>query len=221
MECFSELLKMYIVEEEFDYHPKRREIDLVNLSFADDLFILCGATELSLKLIRKALRMFGYLSGLHLNSSKSCCYFAGLSQADEQKLFSILDITASVLPVKYLDIPLTTKQLGGQDYRVLVDKIKHKIEGWGSKHLSYAGRVVLISSVIFGVCNYWCQTVFLPISTIKEIEKIMKACLWKGTSEDKFLPKVSWKQATLRKEEGGLGIKSIQSWNITCMAKHL
>ncbi|GAA0142262.1 reverse transcriptase [Lithospermum erythrorhizon] len=177
MECFSELVKMYIAKGEFDFHPKYKEIDLVNLRFANDLFILCGATEVSLKLIRRALRMFCDLSGLHMNSSKSFCYFVGVSQVEEKKLCEILRISASSLPVKYLGIPLTTRQLKASDCRMLVEKIKHKIKGWGSKHLSYAGRVVLINFVIFGVCNYWCQTVFLPISTIKEIENIVKAYL--------------------------------------------
>ncbi|GAA0182840.1 hypothetical protein LIER_30439 [Lithospermum erythrorhizon] len=126
MKCFSELLKMYIVQEEFDYHPKCREIDLVNLSFADDLFILYGATEVSLKLIRKTLRMFGDLLGLHLNSSKSSCYFAGVSQTDEQKLCSILGITASTLPMKYIVIPLTTKQL---EYEMVSETRQEKFGG--------------------------------------------------------------------------------------------
>ncbi|GAA0183953.1 hypothetical protein LIER_31277 [Lithospermum erythrorhizon] len=48
----------------------------------------------------------------------------------------------------------------------------------------------------------------------------MKQYLWKGTIAGKYIPKISWKQATLRKEEGGLGIKDITR-NIACMAKHV
>ncbi|GAA0167908.1 hypothetical protein LIER_22745 [Lithospermum erythrorhizon] len=117
MECFSELVKMYIAKGEFDFHPKCKEIYLVNLNFANDLFIVCGATEVSLKLIRRALRMFGDLSGLHLNSSKSFCHFAGESQAKEKKLCEILGISASTLPVKYLGTPLTTRQLKASHYK--------------------------------------------------------------------------------------------------------
>ncbi|GAA0157774.1 hypothetical protein LIER_38518 [Lithospermum erythrorhizon] len=50
---------------------------------------------------------------------------------------------------------------------------------------------------------------------------MMKRFMWKGTTAGKYLPKVSWKQATLRKEVGGLRIKSLYSWNLACMAKHV
>ncbi|GAA0154229.1 hypothetical protein LIER_12277 [Lithospermum erythrorhizon] len=50
---------------------------------------------------------------------------------------------------------------------------------------------------------------------------MLKDFLWKGVDSGRFLLKVSWKQAILRKEEGGLGIKGIYVWNVACMAKHL
>ncbi|GAA0156357.1 hypothetical protein LIER_13873 [Lithospermum erythrorhizon] len=155
MECFFELEKIYIAKDKFDFHTRCKEIDLVNLSFADDLFILCAATEVSLKLIRSALRMFGNLSGLHLNSSKRFFYFAGVSQVEEKNLCENLGISASSLPVN--------------DCRVLVDKIKHKIEGWGSKHLSYTGRVVLINYVICGVYNY-CQVTDFVVRFVRKVK---------------------------------------------------
>ncbi|GAA0144367.1 reverse transcriptase [Lithospermum erythrorhizon] len=140
---------------------------------------------------------------------------------EEARMSGILGIPVASLLVRYLGIPLTTKQLSSHDYRVLVEKIRGKIEGWGNKNLSFAGRLTLINSVIFGVCNYWYQTTFIPKKTVKEIEKLMKSCSWKGSSVEKFPPKVSWKQATLKKSEGGLGVKIIQTWNMACMAKHI
>ncbi|GAA0151132.1 reverse transcriptase [Lithospermum erythrorhizon] len=139
----------------------------------------------------------------------------------ELRLSSMLGMSVSALPIRYLGIRLTTKQLKASDYRMLIDKVRQKIDGWGSKHLSFARRPVLINSVIFGLCNYWCQTVFLPQSTIQDIEKMMKCYLWKGSHNGKYISKVSWKQATLRKEKGGLGIKDIQKWNLACMSRHV
>ncbi|GAA0162020.1 reverse transcriptase [Lithospermum erythrorhizon] len=137
------------------------------------------------------------------------------------RLSNIIGIPVSALLVRYLGIALTTKQIGNHDCRTLVEKVRQRIDSWGSKNLSFAGRVTLVNSILFGVCNYWCQTTFIPNQKVKDIEKIMKQYMWKGATAGKYIPKVSWKQATLKKEEGGLGIKDIRTWNMACMAKHV
>ncbi|GAA0154120.1 hypothetical protein LIER_43259 [Lithospermum erythrorhizon] len=50
---------------------------------------------------------------------------------------------------------------------------------------------------------------------------MMKAYLWNGTSSSKYCPKISWKQATLSKDEGGLGLKGLHDWNRAGMANHV
>ncbi|GAA0157535.1 hypothetical protein LIER_14785 [Lithospermum erythrorhizon] len=75
MDCFSELLKSCIAKGRFEYHPKCKNINLI--SFTNDLFILCGDTEDSMRMIKEVLEVFGDNSGLKPNLSKSSCYFAG------------------------------------------------------------------------------------------------------------------------------------------------
>ncbi|GAA0170760.1 hypothetical protein LIER_24952 [Lithospermum erythrorhizon] len=192
MEYFSTLLKSYVKDNRFTYPPGCKDINMVNLSFTDDLFILCGASVNSMNIIPEVLNFFGAQSTLKPNLSKSTCYFAGISDGEGQ--------------------------LSAHDYRVLVDKDKKKIDEWGNQQLSFTGRLVMLNSELFGVCNYWCQTIFISKGTIMETERLMKKFLWKGVSAGKFLPKVSWKKATLRQEEGGLGIKSLHLWN-SCIGK--
>ncbi|GAA0142933.1 hypothetical protein LIER_03726 [Lithospermum erythrorhizon] len=103
----------------------------------------------------------------------------GVEDEMANRLSCIIGIPIAALPVRYLGIPLTTKHLQGHDCRVLVDKIREMIN------------------------------VFLPMQVIKDMEKLIKAYLWKSAAGGRYLPKVSWKQAILRKEEGGLGIKGI------------
>ncbi|GAA0183511.1 hypothetical protein LIER_30908 [Lithospermum erythrorhizon] len=145
MDYFSELLKSKVSAGDFDFHPGCREIGVVNISFADDLFILCIANEKSLKTVKRILGTFGDCSGLKPNLAKSTCYFAGIADEEEVRLSNIMGIPISTLLVRYLGTPLTTKQISGHDCRVLVDRVRNRIEGWGCKHLSFAGRVTLIT----------------------------------------------------------------------------
>ncbi|GAA0156008.1 reverse transcriptase [Lithospermum erythrorhizon] len=217
---FFELLKSRVGDGGLEYHLGCKEIGVANMSFAD-LFIMCGASDSSMKIVREVLEEFGKCSGLEPNLAKSSCYFAGGVEEEEARLSNIVGIPVSTLPVRYLGIPLTTKQINSHDCRILVEQVRQRIDSWESKSLSFAGRVTLINSVLFGVCNYWCQTTFIPIETVKDIEEIMKQYLWKGAVAGKYIPKVSWKQATLRKKEGGLGIKDVRTRNIAFMSKHV
>ncbi|GAA0149916.1 hypothetical protein LIER_08970 [Lithospermum erythrorhizon] len=79
---------------------------------------------------------------------------------------------------------------------------------FGQRKVSYAGRVVLINSVLFGASNYRAQCVFLPKEVCASIEKMIRAFLWSGT-KSKFKAKVSWENVCKGKKEGGLGIKSL------------
>lgn len=62
----------------------------------------------------------------------------------------------------------------------LVQKIVHKINYWAAKLLSYAGRVQLIKSVLFGVQIYWSQVFLLPQKVIKLIQAACRVFYGQG-----------------------------------------
>ncbi|KAL9830396.1 hypothetical protein AtNW77_Chr3g0189001 [Arabidopsis thaliana] len=76
------------------------------------------------------------------------------------------------LPVRYLGLPLVTKRLNAADYSPLLEHIKKKIGSWTARYLSYAGRLNLITSVIWSICNFWLGAFRLPRECIREIDKI-------------------------------------------------
>ncbi|GAA0165972.1 hypothetical protein LIER_21237 [Lithospermum erythrorhizon] len=129
----SELLKSKINNENFDYHPGGMEIEVANINFADDLFILCGATGRSMKLIKEVLEEFESCFGLKPNLTKSSYFFTNIPKRDEAKLSSLLGVLVVALLVKYLGIPLTTKRMSNHDCRILVERIRQKTDGWGAR----------------------------------------------------------------------------------------
>ncbi|GKC32324.1 RNA-directed DNA polymerase, eukaryota, reverse transcriptase zinc-binding domain protein [Tanacetum coccineum] len=112
------------------------------------------------------------------------------------------------------------------DCYILFDKIKRRIEDWRNKDLSFAGRMQLISSVLCSLNVYWDSIFILPKGVCEEIDKLIKAFLWKtdgkkGGRGGGCKYSVSWKEVCKPKNEGGLGFKSLQVWNEALMAKHL
>ncbi|XP_070028800.1 uncharacterized protein [Nicotiana sylvestris] len=124
-------------------------------------------------------------SGLCTNAGKSYIFSANMEQ---QCLVDLCDITGyqkGSLPFKYLGIPMSTEKLIGIECEILVDKMTTKIKTWGSMHLSYAGRVQLINSVLIHVHTYWASIFLLPKAVMKQITIICRNFLWEGKKEAK------------------------------------
>ncbi|CAH1430020.1 unnamed protein product [Lactuca virosa] len=94
--------------------------------------------------------------------------------------------------MRYLGIPLISTRLFVRDCKRLVDKVRSRISDWRNKFLSYAGRLQLISSVLYSIPVYWASCLLIPAETIKEIEKMMKNFLWNCDESKKGRAKIAW-----------------------------
>lgn len=99
--------------------------------------------------------------------------------------------------------------------------MKKKINSWSARSLSFAGRLLLINTVIARISNFWCSTFTIPKKCIKITNSLCGAYLWRGTTEEHHFARVSWDTVTLSKEEGRLGIRDLNYWNKACTLKLL
>ncbi|XP_062075415.1 uncharacterized protein LOC133779472 [Humulus lupulus] len=92
---------------------------------------------------------------------------------------------------------------------------------WASRHLSFAGRIQLINSVLLGLRNYWMSIFVLPQSIVKEIERICRGFLWGSDGQRSKLHIPSWQKVCLPKAYGGLGFRDGATWNWAVLAKYV
>ena len=97
--------------------------------------------------------------------------------------------------------------------------MKRKFNSWSVRALSFAGRLLLIKTVIAGITNFWCSSFMLPKACIKRINSLCGVFLWKGNIEDRHTARVSWEVVTKPKTEGGLGVRNLEIWNKACILK--
>ena len=86
--------------------------------------------------------------------------------------------------------------------------------------LSYDGRVQIIKFVLMALNIYWASVFILPKGVIREIEKRLRAFLWKGTWTSGYA-KVAWRDVCRPASEGGQGLRDITSLNRALMSKKL
>ncbi|GJR75133.1 RNA-directed DNA polymerase, eukaryota, reverse transcriptase zinc-binding domain protein [Tanacetum coccineum] len=206
---------------DFKFHHGCKELQLVNLCFADDLMMFCHSDVSSVSIVKDAIEEFSGVSGLLPNMNKSSLFFGSLNANEKDRIMEVMQFKEGSLPTKYLGVPLITKQLGINDCKGLIDKIKGKTEDWKYKYMSYAGRLMLIAAVLESISVYWASVFKIPKIMIKEINGVLKRYLWSNGDTAKGKAKVSWKQVCMPKEFGGLGIKDLKRWNEALLAKHL
>ena len=214
MEVFSRVLQSRFDQGYISYHPKTSGISLSHLMFADDVMIFFDGTEASLHGINETLDDFASWSGLHMNRDKTHLFHAGLSDL-EAVAISRHGFPIASLPIRYLGLPLMHRKLRISEYEPLLDQIARKFRSWAVKSLSYAGRTQLISSVIYGIINFWLSTFSLPKGCLEKIESLCSRFLWAGNIDGSKGAKVSWSTVCLPKCEGGLGLRRLTDWNST------
>jgi hypothetical protein len=63
---------------------------------------------------------------------------------------------------------------------VLIERITKRIDSWTFKQLSFAGRLQLITSFLYGLQVYWTSIFILPKSVLNDISKKFNRFLWNG-----------------------------------------
>ncbi|KAL8091333.1 hypothetical protein AgCh_033807 [Apium graveolens] len=216
MQMLSLMIKRRVEEEgNFNYHPKCAKFNITHLSFADDLFLFCAATPTSVQILKDCMDEFGRCSGLWPNNGKSEVFFGNVPRDVKLLIQNILDFNVGSLPVKYLGVPLISTTLWVNDCKALIQKVRDKIDSWENNWLNYAGRVQLASSVLLSLQVYWGSIFLLPISVTKQVEKLIRGFIWGGKDSAKGKAKVAWKDVCCPKQEGGLGLRRRNFWDIT------
>ncbi|KAK4383992.1 hypothetical protein Sango_3101400 [Sesamum angolense] len=148
-ECVTSAHYSVVVNgREFQYHWRCKDLNLFQLSFADDLLLFCKADVRSVSLFGRGLDTFATLSGLHTNPQKSQLIISKAASGLRDCLLATLGFQEGHLPVRYLGLPLISARLSVADCQPLLQKIDSRIKGCEGVQLSFAGRVQLIKSVL-------------------------------------------------------------------------
>ncbi|GJW50352.1 protein LAZ1 [Tanacetum coccineum] len=126
----------------FRYHKQCEELEIINVCFADDLFIFARGDVNSARVILESLEEFKLASGLVPSLPKSTAYF------------NIMPFSEGDLPVTYLGVPFISSRLLNKDCKILVEKAKNRIRDWRNKSLSF-GIIYDIQQLIRGFL--WCN----------------------------------------------------------------
>ncbi|XP_074266683.1 uncharacterized protein LOC141589961 [Silene latifolia] len=219
MEYLSRILSYVTSTMNFKHHPLCSPMKLNHLMFADDLLLFSKGDITSIMILLRGFATFSAATGLHMNTQKSNIYFNGVTQSVREDILKISGFIEGSIPLKYLGVPISAGKLAVKHYTVLIEKVIHRIRAFGAKKLSYAGRLILVNSVLTSLYSYWAAIFIIPKCVLRKIDSICRNYLWDGSSKYLRTPKVSWEKVCSPKSEGGLGITDSLSWNHAAIGK--
>ncbi|XP_039007590.1 uncharacterized protein LOC120135392 [Hibiscus syriacus] len=180
----------------------------LNVFFHGSLDVVLG--------VQSTIEKFYELSSLMLNALKTEYFACDLNEHVLEQIRLATGFRMGQLPVRYLGVPLVTRKLTGKDCAPLLVRIKDKLNQWSSKKLSFGGKLQLVKTVLFSICNYWSRQLILPKGIIRDIERLCMRFFWKGSDTLARGARVGWNQICSLKSEGGMGLRDLVVWSRAC-----
>ncbi|XP_058746209.1 uncharacterized protein LOC131619086 [Vicia villosa] len=185
----------------FHHHSKCKKLATTDLIFTDDVLLFCKGGHGSVEFLLQTITTFSASTCLIINPQKCKAYYGGKDERTKLDLQMLTKFDESILPFRYLGVPLSSKRLTIAHYLPLIDWILSKVKHWTSKLLSYAGRFQLVRSVSFAIAQFWMQCFPLPKFVIHKIVAIFRSLVWAGSMEIKKRSPVAWESVCKPKSD--------------------
>jgi len=180
MEYLSRMITLASQQEGFRFHPKCSLQGITHLAFADDVLLLSRGDSSSVLCLLQQLTLFGRISGLDINPQKSFIFFGGVHSVHKQSILTLSGFSEGHFPFTYLGVPLSPHRLLASQFSPLLQDLQSLVRGWIGRHLSYAGRLELLQSVLFGKVQFWLNIFPIPVIVLRSIISICRNFLWTG-----------------------------------------
>ncbi|MCH80360.1 replication protein A 70 kDa dna-binding subunit, partial [Trifolium medium] len=192
-----------------------------HLLFADDCFLFFKATTNEANVMKNILSLYESASGQAINLQKSEFYCSrNVSAEVREAIASQLGVTQVLGTGKYLGLPSMIGRSKKSTFKFIKDRIWRKINSWSSRHLSQAGREVMIKSILQSIPTYVMSIFLIPSTLVEEIEKMLNSFWWGHNGRNgRGIHWLSWDRLSVSKDYGGMGFKSLQAFNLALLGK--
>ncbi|KAI0496459.1 hypothetical protein KFK09_022776 [Dendrobium nobile] len=206
--CFDLLSKaLYGNNDQLGMRIATNVEKITHLLFADDVLVVAKAYSKNVRTLKKILKNYCGWTGQAINSQKSMVlYGKKVTKKRRRKLNKIMGFK-EVKELNYLGIKLALRRLKAKDYNITIDKAMSRLNSWGERWLSLAGRILLIKRPYSNMISYQVAHSLIPKSILMKIDKICRNFLWHNENGNQGMHYIAWPTLCLPTCLGGFGIQ--------------
>ena len=178
--------------------------------FADDTTIIMDGSRDSLEAALNTIEMFGSMSGLKMNTSKTKIIWIGRKRYSKEKLNVNPRLEWGITDFNMLGIEFNVEldKMPKINYDIAILRSKHLLNRWENRYLTPFGKITIIKTFVISKFNHLFISLPSPApTTIKEISNILYKFVW-GSKTDK----IARKQICKEHIEGGLKMIDLQNF---------
>ncbi|XP_013617230.1 PREDICTED: uncharacterized protein LOC106323691 [Brassica oleracea var. oleracea] len=120
-------------------------------------------------------------TGMELNPAKTEIFFGGFSQIEAAVISDLAGFRRGSFPTRYLGLPLDPNRISFATLQPFLERITSKLNSWTVNSLSFAGKVRMVISVIYG-SSLW-------VEWLKE-NVFKRKCYWEIQTSQRLSPTV-------------------------------
>ncbi|KAL9676306.1 hypothetical protein QQ045_004520 [Rhodiola kirilowii] len=192
---------------------------ITHLMFADDCILFLKASRDVIPYVSSLLKSYEEISGQKVNLMKSEVVCSkNVQESVRNAIVDRMGMKIVDAHSSYLGLPIIFSNKKVDLFRIIEEKVLRKIGDWKHKLLSYAGREVLIKSILQAIPLYAMSCFKIPLSLCRRLARDLVNFWWNKSKGGG----IHWiKAEELYKEngEGGLGFKKIELMNLAMLAK--
>ncbi|XP_020674852.1 uncharacterized protein LOC110094049 [Dendrobium catenatum] len=104
------------------------------------------------------------------------------------------------------------RKLAVADFAKVMQAAQEKMNVWGKKQLSLAGRALLINTSLLSIPMYLMTHSVIPNGVLHFIERLGRQFLWQKDPNSRGMHYVGWQELCKPKNQGGLGFHDLLVW---------
>lgn len=137
----------------------------------------------------RLLQVYERCSGRQISIEKCSFYIGPRAAHRATQIVRVTGMQQKDFLIRYLGVPIFAGRSKLIYFEHLVIKVRHKLEGWQARLLSFAGRLTLLQVVLTSIPIYTLASSAVPIT--KRLERLMCNILL-HTQREKRVHWISW-----------------------------
>jgi hypothetical protein len=169
--------------------------------------------------LKALLQGFELVSGLKINFHKSSLIGVNVPLDFMEAACRFLNCREGSLPFNYLGLPVGANAKKVSTWEPMLEKLRKRLNAWGSKYVSLGGRIVLLNSVLNAIPIFFLSFMKIPVKVLHKVTRIQRELLWGGVGGGRKICWVKWRKICSPRTKGGLGVRDVKLANLSLMAK--